>query len=106
MTANVLVLTRDPALGDRMARTLHRKDYQLRYFAEPSSAFLWACGRMTSLAAAVIDDAIGPDETTMIVRRLRLLRPDLPTVVVTRDALENPMPAPTGEESAAAEAMR
>lgn len=84
MPANVLILSRDPEVRTRLSDTVRGLGWKTLDFTDGASAFLCACGRVASLEAAVIDEAIGSQEAATLVRRLRLLRPDIRTFVLHR----------------------
>lgn len=85
MTADALVVSRDPDLRHRVFESLHAAGWTPLDFSDANSAFLCACGRVASLGAVVIDEAVGSEEMGKLLRRLRLLVPDLPTLVLRRN---------------------
>jgi hypothetical protein len=84
MPAQVLILSRDPEIRLRLSDTMRGLGWETLDFADGNSAFLYACGRVATLEAALIDEAIGSEEAATLVRRLRVLRSDLRTLVFRR----------------------
>jgi hypothetical protein len=84
MASHVLILSRDSEVRTRLSDTIRGLGWETLDFADGASAFLYACGRVASLEAALIDEAIGTQESATLMRRLRLLRPDLRTLVFRR----------------------
>jgi len=109
MTREVLLVSRDHTLRTRLAEALLESNRNALTFADPSAAFLCACGRIATLSAAIVDLDVGRREVADLIRRLRALRPALPILVSRHDTVGTEItcsieaeprlgePAPAGE---------
>lgn len=85
MHAGLLVVSRSPALRGQVAALT---GYRSLDFLGGDSAFLFACSRIGRLSGLIIDEGLGTDEVMDLLRRVRLLCPDVPTILVATEDLD------------------